>query len=83
MVKYDQICFDQKTNQKNTMKAAKLLHKMLEKTCPDIHKTRLNALMAGVLSGVSHHQIMLIGLQYREKVSFNYYGCLFRWVVEL
>ncbi len=28
MVKYEQICFDQKTNQKNPMKAAKLLHKM-------------------------------------------------------
>ncbi len=62
MVKYEQICFDQKTNQKNPMKAAKLLHKMLERTCPDIHKTRLNALMAGVLSGINHHQISVTSL---------------------
>ncbi len=44
------------------MKAAKLLHKILEKTCPDIHKSRLNALMAGVLSGASHHQISVTSL---------------------
>ena len=62
MVKYEQICFDQKINQKNPMKAAKLLHKMLERTCPDIHKTRLNALMAGVLSGINHHQISVTSL---------------------
>lgn len=46
----------------DTMKALKLLHKMLEKTCPTIHKTRLNALMAGVSSGVTEHQISVTSL---------------------
>ncbi|MCU7954193.1 MAG: hypothetical protein KZQ64_12510 [gamma proteobacterium symbiont of Bathyaustriella thionipta] len=44
------------------MKATKLLHKMLEKTCPDIHKSRLNALMAGVQSGAKYHQISVTSL---------------------
>ena len=46
MVNHDQICSPQ-TNLEDTMKAIKLLHKNISTACPDIHKVRLKALMAG------------------------------------
>ncbi len=44
------------------MKASKLLHKKLSTACPDIHKIRLKALMAGVTSGLTEHQLTVTGL---------------------
>jgi len=36
------------TNWKPTIKAKKALHKQLEIACPEVHKVRMKALMAGV-----------------------------------
>ena len=44
------------------MKATKLLHKSLSSACPDIHKMRLKALIAGVTSGLTEHQVTVTGL---------------------
>lgn len=44
------------------MKAIKLLHKNLSTACPDIHKVRLKALMAGVTSALTKHQVTVTGL---------------------
>lgn len=44
------------------MKATKLLHKSLSTACPDIHKIRLKALIAGVTSGLSEQQVTVTGL---------------------
>ncbi|MCU7800353.1 MAG: hypothetical protein KZQ70_09460 [gamma proteobacterium symbiont of Lucinoma myriamae] len=44
------------------MKAKKLLHKNLSTACPDIHKVRLKALMAGVTSALTKHQVTVTGL---------------------
>jgi len=44
------------------MKAVKLLHKELKKACPDIHKVRLKALIAGVTSAVVEQTISVTQL---------------------
>ena len=44
------------------MKASKLLHKKLSTACPDMHDMRLNALMAGVTSSLTEHQLTVTGL---------------------
>jgi len=44
------------------MKAIKLLHKNLLSACPDIHEMRLKALIAGVTSGLTEHQVTVTGL---------------------
>lgn len=44
------------------MKAIKLLHKNLLVACPDIHKVRLTALMAGVNSALREHQVTVTSL---------------------
>jgi len=44
------------------MKAIKLLHKNLLAACPDIHEVRLKALMAGVASALTEHQITVTSL---------------------
>ncbi len=44
------------------MKATKLLHKSLSTACPDMHKIRLKALIAGVTSGLTEHQLTVTGL---------------------
>jgi len=44
------------------MKAIKLLHKNLLSACPDIHEVRLKALMAGVTSALTEHQVTVTGL---------------------
>lgn len=44
------------------MKATKLLHKSLSTACPDMHKMRLEALIAGVTSGLTEHQVTVTGL---------------------
>ena len=44
------------------MKATKLLHKKLSTACPDMHKIRLKALIAGVTSGLTEHQVTVTGL---------------------
>jgi len=44
------------------MKAIKLLHKNLATACPDMHKIRLKALIAGVTSGLTEHQVTVTGL---------------------
>ncbi|WP_198265403.1 IS4 family transposase [sulfur-oxidizing endosymbiont of Gigantopelta aegis] len=44
------------------MKATQLLHKKLLSACPDMHKIRLKALIAGVNSAISEHQVTVTGL---------------------
>lgn len=44
------------------MKAIKLLHKNLSSACPDMHEARLKALMAGVSSALTEHQVTVTGL---------------------
>ena len=44
------------------MKAIKLLHKKSSTACPNIHKMRLKALMAGVSSALTEHQVTVTGL---------------------
>lgn len=44
------------------MKAVKLLHKSMRNACPDIHKIRLQALMAGVNSAITEQQVTVTGL---------------------
>lgn len=44
------------------MKAIKLLHKNLSTACPDMHKMRLEALIAGVTSGLTEHQVTVTAL---------------------
>ena len=44
------------------MKAIKLLHKNLAAACPDMHDVRLKALMAGVTSAITEHQVTVTGL---------------------
>lgn len=44
------------------MKVIKLLHKSLSTACPDMHKVRLKALIAGVTSGITEHQVTVTGL---------------------
>ncbi|MCU7960412.1 MAG: IS4 family transposase [gamma proteobacterium symbiont of Bathyaustriella thionipta] len=44
------------------MKAIKLLHKNLSTACPDMHEMRLKALMAGVSSALTEHQVTVTGL---------------------
>ena len=45
------------------MKATKLLHKNLSTACPDMHKMRLKALIAGVTSGLTEHKVTVTGLE--------------------
>lgn len=52
------------------MKAIKLLHKNLSTACPDIHEMRLKALMAGVSSALTEHQVTVTGLG-RNLKSFS------------
>ena len=61
MVNHDQICSPQ-TNLGNTMKETKLLHKNLSTACPEIHKVRLKALMAGVTSTLTEQRVTVTGL---------------------
>ena len=61
MTNYDQISSPQ-INLENAMKATQLLHKRLSSACPEIHKIRLSALMAGVNSALSEHQVTVTGL---------------------
>ena len=61
MTNYDQISSPQ-INLENAMKATQLLHKKLSSACPEIHKIRLSALMAGVNSALSEHQVTVTGL---------------------
>ncbi len=44
------------------MKASKLLHKKLSTACPDMHDMRLKALIAGVTSALTEHQLTVTGL---------------------
>ena len=44
------------------MKATKLLHKNLSAALPEIHAVRLQALMAGVTSALTEHQVTVTGL---------------------
>ncbi|VAX09721.1 hypothetical protein MNBD_GAMMA25-1238 [hydrothermal vent metagenome] len=44
------------------MKAIKLLHKKLSAACPDMHDMRLKALLAGVTSASTEHQVTVTGL---------------------
>jgi hypothetical protein len=61
MANYDQISSPQ-SNLENAMKATQLLHKKLLSACPDMHKIRLKALIAGVNSALSEHQVTVTGL---------------------
>jgi len=61
MANYDQISSPQ-TYLENAMKATQLLHKKLISACPDMHKIRLKALIAGVNSALSEHQVTVTGL---------------------
>ena len=44
------------------MKASKLLHKKLSTACPYMHDMRLKALIAGVTSALTEHQLTVTGL---------------------
>ena len=44
------------------MKASKLLHKNIKTACPEMHKIRLQALMAGVNSALTEQQVTVTGL---------------------
>ncbi len=44
------------------MKATKLLHSSLSTACPDMHKIRLETLIAEVTSGLTEHQVTVAGL---------------------
>lgn len=61
MMNYDQISSPQ-INLEYTMKATQLLHKNLLSACPDMHAVRLKALMAGVNSALTEHQVTVTGL---------------------
>ena len=52
------------------MKAVKLLHKKLSMACPDMHEIRLKALIAGVTSATTEHQVTVTGLG-RNLKSFS------------
>ena len=62
MTNYDQISSPQ-INLESAMKATQLLHKKLLSACPDMHKIRLKALIAGVNSALSEHQVTVTGLR--------------------
>jgi len=44
------------------MKAIELLHEKLSTACPDMHDMRLKALIAGVTSALTEHQLTVTGL---------------------
>ncbi len=44
-------------NMSNVMNAIKLLHKKISIACSDINKMRFKALMAGVNSALTEHQV--------------------------
>ena len=67
MVNYDRNLFRQKAKKANTMKATKLLHKSLSTACPDMHKMRLKALISGVTSGYTEHQVTVTGQRWHLK----------------
>lgn len=70
MAKHDQICSPQ-TNLRDAMKAIKLLHKKLFTACPEMHVIRLKALMAGVTSAITEHQLTVTGLGRNLKSHSN------------
>ena len=58
----DQITFLRSDKKEHIMHASRLLHKQLEKSCPNIHQKRLDTLLLGVTTATQGHTLSIAGL---------------------